>query len=374
MSVTEQLVKPSSTLKEAAARIVNECLQVKTDEQVTIFTFDHTLGYAKDLALEVENANGVSVTIVQTNDFYWSLLKDVAESQFARRQKGLLALIDQTDAIIGLGGPKDPSHFATVPSERIAKFIQGFREMQDKTVERKIRTINLLVGFVTEERAKTYGFDFNRWTRVVNDSLNVDHAEISRVAGRLAPMIEKGTNARITSPSGTDLRFNFKGRPAHVHDGILDKSDLERGTLAETLPAGAIENAPDEDSANGTLVYDLPNALQGKMLRGLRFEFKNGRVVKYSAEQNQEVFGTGFDTATGDKDRFANVVIGLNPRAEHIGIFTDRIVKGAVSVSIGNNSGIGGDNKDVFGYQGSMAKATLEIDGKRLVQDGRLIV
>ena len=371
---TEQLVRAPSSVKDAAARIVNECLQVRTDEQVTIFTFDHTLDYAKDLALEVEKSNGVSVTIVQTNDFYWSLLKDVPESQFTRRQKGLLSLIDQTDAIIGLGGPKDPSHFSSVPSERITKFIQGFQEMQDKTVERKIRTINLLIGFVTEERAKTYGFDFDRWTRVLNDSLNVDHSEISKVAGRLAPMIEKGTDAKITSPSGTDLRFKFKGRPAHVHDGILDKSDIDRGTLAETLPAGAIENAPDENSANGTLVYDLPNALQGKMLKALRFEFKNGRVVKYSAEQNQEVFGSGYDAATGDKDRLANVVIGLNPRAEHVGIFTDRIVKGTVSVSIGNNSGIGGDNKDVFGYQGSMAKATLEIDGKRLVQDGRLVV
>ena len=371
---TEQLVRTQSTANVAAARIVNECLQLKTDEQVTLFTFDHTLDYAKDLALEVEKANGVSVTIIQTNDFYWSLLKEVPESQLTRRQKGLLALIDQTDAIIALGGPKDPSQFTTVPGERIAKFVQGFQEMQDKTVEKKIRTINLLVGFVTEERAKTYGFDFDRWTRVVNDSLNVDHFEIGRIAGRLAPIIEKGTDARITSPSGTDLRFKFKGRPVHVHDGILDKSDLERGTLAETLPAGAIENAPDEDSANGTLVYDLPNALSGKMLKSLRFEFKNGRVVKYSAEQNQEVFGSQYDTAIGDKDRFANVVVGLNPRAEHIGIFTDRIVKGTVSVSIGVNSGIGGDNKDVFGYQGSMGRATLEIDGKRLVQDGRLTV
>lgn len=374
MLAAEQVVRPQSSIKNAAARIVNECLRLKTDEQVTLFTFDHTLDYAKNLALEVEKASGVSVTVIQTNDFYWSFLKEIPESQFTRRQKGLLSLMDQTDAIIQLGGPKDPSHYASVPGERTAKFIQGFQQMQDKVLERKIRTINLLVGFVTEERAKTYGFDFDRWTRVFNDSLNVDHSEISRVAGKLAPTIENGNDARITSPSGTDLRFKFKGRPVHVHDGILDKSDIDRGTLAETLPAGAIQNAPDEDSANGTVVYDLPNALSGKMLKGLRLEFKNGRVVKYSAEQNLEVFEGQYETAIGDKDRFADIAIGLNPHAEPIGIFTDRITIGTVSVGIGVNADIGGDNKNVFGYQGSMRKATLEVDGKRLVQDGRLAV
>jgi len=372
VQATEQLAKPQSSTRDVAARIVNECLQLKTDEQVALFTFDHTLDYAKNLALEVERASGVSVTILQTNDFYWSFLKEVPESQFTRRQKGLLSLVDQTDAIINLGGPKDPSHFKTVPSERVSKFIEGFQQMQDKVLERKIRTINLLTGFVTEERARTYGFDFDRWARMFNDSLDVSHSEIGKIAGRLATVIEKGTDARITSPGGTDLRFKLKGRPVHVHDGILDKSDIERGTIFETLPAGFVENAPDEESANGTVVYDLPNALGGRMLKGLRFEFKNGRVEDYSAEQNLDVFKGQYQSATGDSDRLADFTIGLNPRAEHIGIFTDRIVTGTVSVGIGANAGIGGDNKNVFGYQGSMRKATLEVDGRRLVQDGRL--
>jgi len=97
-------------------------------------------------------------------------------------------------------------------------------------------------------------------------------------------------------------------------------------------------------------------------------------VVDYSAEQNLDVFKGQYQNATGDSNRLADFTIGLNPRAEHVGIFTDRIVTGTVSVGIGANAGIGGDNKNVFGYQGSMRKATLEVDGKRLVQDGRLTV
>lgn len=372
MVMTEQLVRQQTSLKETAARIVKECLQVRPNEQVTIFTMDHTQDYATALALEVERAEGVSTTVFQANDFYWSFINELPETQFARRQKGILSLLDQTDAIINLGGPKDPSNFAT-DKKRTAKFIEGIQQMQDKIIERKIRSINLLVGLVTEERARAYGFDFEKWTGTVNNSLNVDHAEISRVAQRLANKIEKGRDARITTPSGTDLRFKLKGRAVHAHDGILDRSDLSKGTLFETLPAGTIEYAPDENSAEGVVLYDQPGALAGKLVRGLRFEFRNGHVVKYTAEQNLDTFRGLYENAEGDKDRFADNVIGLNPNAEYIGFFTDRIVRGAISVGIGANAGIGGDNKNVFGYQGTMRSPTLEVDGQKLVQDGKIL-
>lgn len=373
MTVTQQITKPQPSIKEVAARIVNECLQVQPDEQVTIFTWDHSLPYARSLALEVEKAQGVSITLLQDNDLYWSSLMQLPESQFSRRQKGFLSLLDQTDALIQLGGPKDPSNFTKVPGERTAKMLDGGQQIQDKMIERKIRIINLLVGLVTEERARTYGFDLDRWMRMVNSSLNVDHVEIGRIAERLAARIRQGTNARITTPTGTDLSFKLKGREVHVHDGIIDKADTDKGTLFETLPAGVIEHAPDENSAEGVVLYDQPTALAGKMLKGLRLEFKNGRVVKYSADENLEAFRGLYENAVGDKDRFADIAIGLNPDTEAMGFFSDRIVRGAVSVGIGSNVGIGGENKNVYGFEGTLKKPTLDLDGKRLVDSGKIL-
>ncbi len=360
-------------MKETATRIVRECLQVKPNDQILIFTMDHTLGYAQALALEVERAEGVSTTVFQANDFYWSYIGEMPETQFARRQKAFLSLLDQTDAMIQLGGPKDPSNFVKIPKEKTAKFVEGGQQMQDKLVERKIRIINLLVGTVTEERARVYGFDFDKWMRTINNGLNVDHREISRVAEKLSSRIEKGRDASIASPSGTDLRFKLKGRSVHTHDGILDKSDVAKGTLFETLPAGLIELAPDENSAEGVVLYDQPTALAGKLVKGLRLEFKNGRVVNYSAKENLDTFRGMYENATGDKDRFADIAIGLNPGAEFIGFFSDQIVRGAVSIGIGSNVGIGGDNKNVYGYRGTLRGATLEVDGQRLVHDGKIL-
>jgi leucyl aminopeptidase (aminopeptidase T) len=119
--------------------------------------------------------------------------------------------------------------------------------------------------------------------------------------------------------------------------------------------------------------FDQPTALAGKMLAGLKWEFKDGRLTKYDATMNLESFKGLYENAEGDKDLFGSLAIGLNPRAQPVGIFTDRTVQGTVSIGIGGNNGIGGENKTIFGSEGNLNKATLEIDGTKLIAEGRIL-
>ncbi len=188
MTVSEQIVRPESS-KDIASRVVNECLMVKPNEQVIINTWDHTLDLAGKLALEVEKASGVSTVTMMSNDFYWSYLSGVPEEQFKRTPKAFLSMLDQADAIIAIGGPKDPSGYTRVPAEKSAKWIDGQQVIADKTAERKIRTIGLQYGLVTRERAKQYGFDYENWMRITNNSIDVDYSKISITGQKLADKI-----------------------------------------------------------------------------------------------------------------------------------------------------------------------------------------
>jgi leucyl aminopeptidase (aminopeptidase T) len=370
MTISEQIARTDPT-KQIASRVVNECLRVKPGEQVVLVTWDHTVDQAAALALEVEKASGVSTTMLMPNEFYWSYLKEVPEEQFARPQKGFLSLLDGTDAMIQLGGPKDPSEYTRLPGERLAKQIDGQQAIADKTVARKIRSIFLPFGLATRERAKQYGFDYDNWMRITNNSINVDHNKITALGHKLADKIRNGKNVRVTASNGTDLRFKLKGRPVHVRDGILDDEDLKQGTQFESLPSGVLETAVDEHSAEGVIRFDQPTALAGKMLSGLKYEFMNGHLSHYDAIMNLDSFKKFYDNAQGDKDLIGSLAIGLNPGAETIGFFTDRIVQGTVSIAIGGNNGIGGDNKTIFGNEGTLKKPTLEVDGVRLISDGK---
>jgi aminopeptidase len=371
MTMTQQLSKPQST-KQIATRLVNECLRVQPNEQVVIASWDHTLEYANALALEVEHAGGISTSTLMGNDFYWAYLKEVPEEQYTRRQKGFLSLLDQTDAMIQLGGPKDPSIYPTVAGERTGKMFEGQKAIGDKFLERKIRVLNLPIGLVTPERARTYGFDYENWQRVTTNSLDVDHEKISAQAAKIESKLRNATNLRITAANGTDLQLKLKNRPIHTHDGIIDKTDLDKGTLFEALPAGAIELAPDETSAQGKVLFDQPTALAGKLLSGLQLEFQNGQLTKYTAQSNLDSFKWLYENASGDKDRVSNIAIGLNPRAELIGIFNDRVVQGTVSIGIGGNKGIGGTNETQFGHEETLRKPTLTVDSYTLVNNGKI--
>lgn len=369
--MTQQISKPQP-IKQIVKRVVNECLDVQPNEQVTVFTWDHTLDYANAVALGVEQAGGISTTILQTNDFYWPYLKEVPEAQYTRPQKGFLSLLDQTDAWVQLGGPRDPSLYPTVPEQRMGKWIEGQKAIGDKFLEGNIRVLNLPIGLVTPERARTYGFDYENWQRVTTNSLDVDHTKIAVLSGKIESRLRNATSVRITASNGTDLRLKLKNRAVHVHDGIIDKTDLDKGTRFETLPAGAIEVAPDEGSAEGMVLFDQPTALAGKMLTGLQLKFENGHLTKYTAQSNLDVFKGTYENMSGDKDRLANIVIGLNPRAELIGFFTDRIVQGTVSIGIGGNKGIGGTNETQFGHEETLRKPTLTVDGYKLVDQGKI--
>ena len=372
MTVSEQVVR-TEPVKQIAKRIVSECLRVKTDEQVAIYSYPHTLDYASSVALEVEKAGGVSNMILETDDFFWGYLTEVPEAQYLRRQRAFLSLLEETDAQVALGGPKDPAGFGRVSGERLSKMFEGEREIGDRIRELKIRNLNLPIGLITQERAKTYGIDYNHWKSSFNNALNVDYQKISSLGSTIARKLEKARNVHLTSTNGTDLKFNLsKERPVHIHDGVIDEKDRAQGNLEEGLPAGTVEVAPDETSVEGKIVFDQPTAMRGKMLQGLRWEFQKGHLVSFNATGNLDVFKGLYDEAKGDKDKLADLAIGLNPAAELIGFFNDRIVLGTASVGIGGNKSMGGVNDSQFGHEQTIRKPTIELDGQRLIVDGRI--
>ena len=79
-----------------------------------------------------------------------------------------------------------------------------------------------------------------------------------------------------------------------------------------------------------------------------------------------------YDLASGDKDRIAAISIGTNPKAQ-VGFLQNSIVRGAVSVGLGGNEFLGGPNKSSFGFESTIRAAALEVDGKEIVRDGKLL-
>ena len=87
---------------------------------------------------------------------------------------------------------------------------------------------------------------------------------------------------------------------------------------------------------------------------------------------NADHLKASFEKATGEKNRVAAIGVGVNPMARK-GFLQDGIVAGAVTVSIGGNDDIGGASKTDFYFPGILTKATLSVDDRMIVKNGRLV-
>ena len=102
----------------------------------------------------------------------------------------------------------------------------------------------------------------------------VDYEEMSRKEDILKEILDKGSEVYIVGRN-TDLTFSIKGR-----EGI--KCIGERN-----LPDGECFIAPVETSTEGYIEYDFPAIYGGREVDGVRLEFKEGKVVKATAEKNE---------------------------------------------------------------------------------------
>lgn len=106
---------------------------------------------------------------------------------------------------------------------------------------------------------------------------------IARRAERLNAYAFK--RLRYRAGNGTDLTVELP--EGHVWAGGAERSG-EGILFAPNLPTEEIFTAPRRDGVNGVAVSALPLALDGRLVRDFRFEFKDGRIVSLSAAEGED--------------------------------------------------------------------------------------
>ncbi len=358
-----------------ARKVVKECLQVKEDEQVLIQTWDHTLDLSDSLALEVSQAGAVPFVNLTTQNSLLNYVTTVPEKYYGKTPRAMLSLIDQIDAQVVLFGPKDPKVLKMAPGERFSKAFESEKPVMEKLRNRKIRTAYLPVGYITPERALNYGFDLSKWRTNHDQAIDVDMPKMKALGTNLSSKLHNASKVHISHSNGTNLTFAIRDRPVHVRDGIIDQEDVSKGNFTESLPSGSVLVAPIESSAEGTVFFDAPQALMGKMVKGFTMKFQNGKLASFDAKENLDAFAGMYRGASGDKDRLGSFSIGINPKAQFMGLIgADELALGGVTIGIGSNKDFGGANDTTVGYAQTLSKATVEVDGRPLVQEGKVLV
>ena len=95
---------------------------------------------------------------------------------------------------------------------------------------------------------------------------------------------------------GTD--FTIALPEEHIWQSGADVSRAGVPFIAN-IPTEEIFTAPLRDSANGVICASLPLVKDGNVIRGIRFEVKNGKIVRASADEGEETLQTAISVDEG---------------------------------------------------------------------------
>jgi len=360
------------TAQSLAKSIVQGSLRPKEYEVVLISTYPHTIELAEQVALECQKAGADPAMWLDTDALFYGQFKNYPDENLEKVSAHCVGLLDYVNSYVWLGGPKDPAGMRRVPNEKFAAMYRGEQPHYEKSLQKKPKSVGVSIGQVTRERAKTYGFNYAKWKAEVEAAIATDYRKLESFGKTVAGLLSVPVDVRVTADNGTDLTFRLAGglRKADVNDGVISDEDLAAGNPDASLPAGSVYVAPVEESANGTFVTDVPIPSQGRLIEGLAWTFENGRAVDFTAKKNLANAQTGWETATGAKDMFAWIALGINRRAKP-GFLHSGIGWGAVTVGIGDNRDYGGRNESSYGWNGFLGTATVEIAGKSVIEGGR---
>jgi leucyl aminopeptidase (aminopeptidase T) len=206
-------------------------------------------------------------------------------------------------------------------------------------------------------------------TDMMARTLNIDYAQMAERCEKYAAAIEEANKVHITSPAGTDVYLSLKGRKAHQDKGLYHVS----GT-AGNLPAGEVYAAPLEGTAEGIIVFDGSMADIGVLKEPLVIKVKDGYAVEIKGK-DADALKVILEKHGKNAYNIAEFGLGMNPKATITGIILeDEKVLGTVHIALGDNSTMGGNVKVESHLDGLIRKPTVEVDGKVIMEDGKLIL
>ena len=209
-------------------------------------------------------------------------------------------------------------------------------------------------------------------------AIEVSPAEIGQRTVALETAL-RGHTVHVTAPNGTDFVFRVP-QDAHFHrnTGAATKEKVQGARSVrdreEELPASVLRTT-DLTEARGTFTGYLSFDTRSGLARAT---FRDGRVTNLESRQGPDAEVRAWRSASGDKDRPGEFVIGTNPaltpvlKSGYMPYYG--YGAGVVRLAIGDNWESGGHNRSSNGeLLLFLPGATLSVDGTDLIRNGEIV-
>jgi len=202
-----------------------------------------------------------------------------------------------------------------------------------------------------------------------------DYRAMNVVGRKLYDILCAGETYHVSSKTGTDLRSSIKGRSSWLVAGIvLEQPALD--LLACGFPDGEVGMSPIEDSEEGYVVWDTSAHQLGILDKPIKMKVEKGWVKGIEGGKSADELKRYLDEH-GDENawRIGEVSLGINPKSRVTGLMReDKKIAGCSHIAMGMNTDTGGIVDSKIHLDGVIKKVTVVVDGRMIVDDGKILV
>src|SRR5208283_877626 len=276
--------------KKLAKLLVNYSTQVKKGDRALLDMIDVPDEFSIELMRAVRAAGGMPLVEVRHTRVTRELLLKMTGRQAALARDLELCRMKKMQVYIAVRGSANTSENADVPNERMQLYSKIIRPVQDYRVN---KTRWCVLRWPTPSMAQAAGMSTETFENLYFDVCSMDYAKMARAMVPLERRMKRTDKVHLKAP-GTDLTFSIKGIGAKMCKG--DRN----------IPDGEVFSCPVKNSVNGVIQFNTPTIYSGTKFENVRLEFKDGKVVK----------------ATANNTKRLNEILDTDPGARYVGEFS----------------------------------------------------
>ncbi|MGA2657917.1 MAG: aminopeptidase [Verrucomicrobiota bacterium] len=273
-----------------ASLLVEYSTELKKGDRILLDMTDVPDEFSAELVRAARRAGATPMVEVRHGRVTRELLREVSDAQAALIRDIELARMKKMQAYIAVRGSANASENADVPSERMALYSRVTRPVMDYRVN---KTRWCVLRWPTPSMAQGAAMSTEAFEDLYFEVCTMDYPKMARAMAPLEKRMKKADRVRLKGP-GTDLAFSIKGIGAKMCKG--DRN----------IPDGEVFSCPAKHSVNGQIQFNTPTIYSGTKFEGVWLEFKNGKVVK----------------ATANNTRRLNEILDTDPGARYVGEFS----------------------------------------------------
>lgn len=309
-------------LAKLAEVLTSHSTRLQKGEKVLIEAFDIPEVFVNALVAAVCRRGAIPIVETKNNRVLRELFRHLDRRGFKLWGEIEKFRMRKMDAYIGVRGSYNISELSDVPGPQM-KLLQKhiFQPVHHKI--RLAKTKWVVLRYPTPSMAQQAGMSSEAFEDFYFSVCTMDYGRMSRAMQKLQRRMQRTDRVHLLG-ADTDLLFSIKKIPAIACGGQYN------------IPDGECFTAPVRHSIQGVIHFNTPTIYQGVTFSDIRLEFRNGKVVRATADKTKRL-NEILDTDAGAR-YVGEFAIGFNPYITRpmLDILFDEKIAGSFHFTPGN--------------------------------------